>query len=95
MDDLTLESARICQECKRSFLPYSQNLDLMIDMFSWEDKCSEDEEARLNHDETELERIKELLYQYPSSEMETHLVSTAINNVENDSKDLVELINSK
>ncbi len=55
----------------------------------------EDEEAWLNNDETEPERIKEFLYQYPSDEIEAYRVSTEVNIVKNDSKELLEPINSK
>ncbi len=55
----------------------------------------EDEEAWLNSDETELDRIKEFLYQYPADEMETYPVSNAVNIVTNDSADLIKPENSK
>jgi putative SOS response-associated peptidase YedK len=53
-----------------------------------------DEEEWLNPDETETEKLVKLLHPYPASEMYAYAVSRLVNAPKNDTKEVIEPVNS-
>ncbi len=53
-----------------------------------------DEEAWLNPDETEADRLLKLLHPYPANEMEAYPVSRLVNSPKNDTRDVIEPANN-